>query len=77
MMNLKLYVSLPFAPIKDDNRLNDGVIIDMIHFRYLVAFLAKTTKIRLVDLPNDFIYFFSRPFTCCLNVKSRKESCFF
>jgi hypothetical protein len=77
MMNLQLCVSLSFAPIKDDNRQNGGVIIDMIRFRYLVAFSVKTTKIMLVELPKDFIYLFSRLFTCCLNVKSSKESYFF
>jgi hypothetical protein len=46
-----LSVSLPFVPIKDENRLNDCVIIDMVHFRYLVAFLVKTTNIKLVEFP--------------------------
>jgi hypothetical protein len=64
-MKPKLRISFHFALVKDDSRLNDGVMNDMVHIRYLVSFLNKATlkTIKLCDLPEDFQYFFSRIFT--------------
>lgn len=63
-MKPELRILFPFAPVKDDGLFRDGVMNDMVHFRFLVSILIKATlTFDVTDLPEDFKYFFSRIFT--------------
>lgn len=72
-------VSFPFGPhpTTDLTCFSDGVLYDMIHFRYLVAMLMKADLKAngvFVKLPIDFQYFFSRIFVDYM--VDRSEACF-